>query len=356
MNQGKEYMARISDNDVDIVIITALQKEVDAVLSHFDSAVEVKRKGRTFYRCHLSSNNIGRHAKVIIFSQDQMGNVESAMAATQAIDVWNPQYLLLVGIAGGIRDSDRNLGDIVVSEQIVNYEIGKLKSSGLENRWDVIKGSPVLLNLARNMRNRSWAANNHVERPDNVPSTPNVHFAVVGSGEKVIVDENFSNLISGKWSRMAAVEMESYGVAYAAYKAETAPHFLMIKSICDWADDSKNDIWQAYCADIAASYVRSLVNIIPLAYGKRPQAQKFEREPFSHRSKIGLCGRLDDDWEDLADWFDIPLNKRKRFRFGRECQDIWAWLLSRGKLDSLPDGLKGIDREDLLDELISNGD
>jgi hypothetical protein len=61
---------------------------------------------------------------------------------------------------------------------------------------------------------------------------------------------------------------------------------------------------------------------------------------------------MDDEWEDLADYYDIPLDERKHFRRGRECQDIWKWLENRKKLGGLPDALKTIGREDLIDELI----
>jgi hypothetical protein len=61
---------------------------------------------------------------------------------------------------------------------------------------------------------------------------------------------------------------------------------------------------------------------------------------------------MDDPWEELADYYDIPLDERKRFRRGRECQDIWNWLENRKKLGGLPDALKTIGREDLVDELI----
>jgi len=343
-----------NDNDVEVVIITALQKEADAVVSHFKNVTQEFRKHRSFYRCEIEIDSWTKPINIIVLPQDKMGNVEAAAATSQAINAWNPQYLLLIGIAGGIKSEGRHLGDIVVSEQIVNYELGKVKDKEFENRWDVIKGSPLLLNIANKISYDDWVSRVLVPRPDGKVNLPKVHIGVVGSGDKVIANEEFAKFVSSKWSKMAAIEMESYGVGYAAYKAETSPHFLMVKSLCDWADSSKNDSWQEYCSDVAASYAISLIKKIPFFKGPRTQAQKKADGPFSHKSKIGLCGRLDDDWEDLADYFDIPIKHRRKFRPGRECQDIWKWLLQRGKLDLLPDGLEGIDRDDLLDELIPN--
>ena len=61
---------------------------------------------------------------------------------------------------------------------------------------------------------------------------------------------------------------------------------------------------------------------------------------------------MGNNWEDLADYFDIPLADRARFRPGRECQDIWEWLELRQRLGGLVDALRRISREDLIDELV----
>ncbi len=128
---------------------------------------------------------------------------------------------------------------------------------------------------------------------------------------------------------------------------------LMAKAICDWADATKNDGWQEYAADVSAAFLVALLKSRPVpASVSREQATRVDAKPYSGRSKIGLCGRMDDEWEDLADYYDIPLADRKLFRSGRECQEIWKWLENRKKLDSLPEGLKRIGREDLIDELL----
>lgn len=65
-------------------------------------------------------------------------------------------------------------------------------------------------------------------------------------------------------------------------------------------------------------------------------------------SKIKFCRRLREYWQDLADYFDIPVHHRAQFSQGRECQAIWEWLKDRNKLQELPDALKFIERDDLL--------
>jgi hypothetical protein len=179
-----------------------------------------------------------------------------------------------------------------------------------------------------------------------------VHFGVVASGEKVIADDNLVKDLQSSWSRLAGVEMEGYGAALAAYEASTAPGMLLVKAISDWADSSKNDNWQEYAADVAATYTVALISKMPFKPTAKIQAKKKVAKKYSHQSKIGLCRRMGNDWNDLADYFDIPLHDRDQFERGRGCQGVWDWLDHRNKLDGIEAGLKGIGRENLIGELI----
>jgi hypothetical protein len=71
----------------------------------------------------------------------------------------------------------------------------------------------------------------------------------------------------------------------------------------------------------------------------------------SGRTKILICQRLTQDWQDLADYFDIKLHERAGFRPGREPHSIWEWLEQRNRLGELESALIDIGREDLAEEL-----
>ena len=44
---------------------------------------------------------------------------------------------------------------------------------------------------------------------------------------------------------------------------------------------------------------------------------------FSGRQQLTITQRLGDDWQDLADYFDIPASRQRRLQSGREAQDVW---------------------------------
>lgn len=57
--------------------------------------------------------------------------------------------------------------------------------------------------------------------------------------------------------------MEGYGFMLAAKLASTnQPHTLVIKSVCDFADPTKDDTYQGYAAYASASYAWNLIQKI----------------------------------------------------------------------------------------------
>ena len=75
---------------------------------------------------------------------------------------------------------------------------------------------------------------------------------------------------------------------------------------------------------------------------------------YEGKVKIALCQRLVKDWQNLADYFDIPVDERSQFDKGRECQAIWEWLEIKQRLQELSEALIFLKRDDLLSVLQPN--
>lgn len=336
-----------------VVIITALPLERDAVLRRLPNAERITTKSRVYYRAQLPTID-GHSYDVVLLALSGMGTASAATATIQAIDVWNPQFVFLTGIAGGIQDAvNGSRGDIIVAEQIVGYELAKETDAGSVRRFEGFRPSHELLQKAREFAKQAWFDRIDVPRPDGGSlEHPKVHFGVVASGDKVIANKKFLDELRSSWPRLLGVEMEAVGMAAAAYQSDTAPGILFIKGISDWADRSKDDGWQPYAADVAATFTCAFLESSPFFPKRtRVQALRIHTFHFSGKHKIRLCQRLGDEWYDLADYFDIPSDNRRRFPSGRECQAIWEWLRNRSKLDGLPDALDFIGRTDLADLL-----
>jgi len=338
------------EDSVDVVIVTALEKERDAVLRHLDSPQRVESKNRVVYKSRLQLEDSNNGYQVLLLCLGGMGNVQSATAVTQGIDVWSPTVIILTGIMGGVEESERFLGDLIIAEQIVGYELGKVDDRGIKPRFEVLRPTHSLIEKARHFPIEKWVFQPKFLRPDGSSGRiiPQVHFGVVASGEKVIADTLTVAELQRSWIKLIGIEMEGFGTASAVYQSEAAPAMLMVKGICDWANSNKSDDWQAYAADVAASYVVNFLKSNPIGRRENNQVQPKVLTNFSGRIKIRLCRRLGRDWVNLADYFDIPEHHRRRFTQGHECQDIWEWITERDRLYVLKSALDFIERQDLI--------
>jgi nucleoside phosphorylase len=334
---------------VDVVILTALAVEEAAVIEAIGNCSVHRWRGLSLHLGNVAGQ------RVLVFPIGGMGNTAAAQAAQQVIGIWNPARLILVGIAGGAPGSAGGIrrGDVLVPDQVVGYELAKVTPGGTLRRYEVYRPDPELLACARSLRPEDWAARITRPRPDDPDRgvRPHVHVGPVLTGEKVLADSVALAALRLAWPQAIGVEMESLGVALAAY--QNGPGFLMIKAVSDLADGGKNDAWRQYATDVAARFAIAVLAGCPMAGGgRRAQAVPDRaRTSFPGRVKVTVCQRLHADWEDVADTFDVPVHVKARFRYGQQPRDLWEWLEVRMKLYVLPAVLDEIGRSDLADVL-----
>ena len=65
--------------------------------------------------------------------------------------------------------------------------------------------------------------------------------------------------IHAQYNNTAALDMESYAVMYAVKEAPVPkPKGLVIKSVCDYADEEKSDQYQKFAAFTSAQFAKLL--------------------------------------------------------------------------------------------------
>ena len=258
-----------SHNFVDFLIVTALEKERNAVLQQLGgSELVLEPDHPPYYRSTLEtgtgSNQVNRVVAVIVAGE---GNVSAGQHTTNCIQHLQPSCVFMVGIAGGL-SKDVKLGDVVVSTQIKYYEIAKETPSGSEPRPDAAPVDTELLNRAR-YYGADWHTFIRAKRPGDSTNNeiPQVFFGVIASGEKVIADEARASELKQLHSKIFAIDTESYGVGDAAARATNRPRFIAIRGISDYADNNKNDDWQEYATDSAAAFTVAFLRsgAIPLS-------------------------------------------------------------------------------------------
>ena len=255
----------------DFVIITPLEEEREAMLAHLGNCTRVPPTHddiRVYYAANVPvtfTDGSSANYKVVHTDLLGMGRVEAANAVGDAIRRWRPRYILLVGIAGGLAKAGVNIGDVLISEQIADYEVQKVTSDKAHIRWSVHRADPRLLAAAKQLRPEEWRPLIRESRPQ--PGQSQRHAGPICTGDKVVAN-GLMDQYRDVWTKLIGVEMEAGGVASAAFQAANAPGFFMVRGVSDLADAEKDKSqthsWRIYACDVAAAYVLAFLRSGPI--------------------------------------------------------------------------------------------
>jgi nucleoside phosphorylase len=267
---------------VDIAIMTIIPEEYEAVLALLDdheAAPASKTKPNTYaWRVgRISRDGADRSYRVVVGLAGRAGNVSGTTAILRTVERWQPRYVLLIGIAGGLPREECAKGDVVVSTAIWGYEYGKLEArfTPRNDQTFLVDGPLIRASLAVGVMRPEW--HTAIRAPAPVPGVkPKVLVGPVASGEKVVDDvtNDFFKQVLEHWPKLQAIEMEGAGAAAAIQTCREEGRvvgFLMIRGISDMpkgqsvsvlptgAQTKERDAWKRFAAGAAACFAVRLV-------------------------------------------------------------------------------------------------
>ncbi|MGW7244126.1 5'-methylthioadenosine/S-adenosylhomocysteine nucleosidase family protein [Streptomyces sp. NPDC054804] len=205
------------------VILTALPEEYDAVRAHLVDAEEIVHP-RNGTRAELG--RFAETAWTVALAELGVGALTAASLTTQIVDWLDPETVLFVGVAGGLKD-DIEIGDVVVGTKVYAIHGGKQTPDGFHARPEVWHGSHRLVQAARSA----------------LRDMPDVrgHRKPIAVGDVVLADDRsaFAAHIRHHYNDACAIEMEGSGAAHAAHlngQLDT----LVIRGISDLANADKH--------------------------------------------------------------------------------------------------------------------
>ncbi len=207
--------------------------------------------------------------RVVVGIAGEAGTTSGALATAEAIRLFAPRYVLLVGVAGGMPGKLRE-GDLLLAKSIWGYDYGAVRQE-FEPRLDfTFRADPRLLAAAAGLDD-GWRAQLTVASPV-FGRVPQKVVGQAASGNKVIenVGSAFWNGVLSVNDQIAGIEMEGAGAAAAVELARTngsAVGFLMIRGISDVPADINGPLtekkdrekWKVYAADVAATFAHYFI-------------------------------------------------------------------------------------------------
>lgn len=255
------------DINVDVVIITALGEEFDALKRSFPilNQQDICRTIgiRHYYIFEFESPNKQTSMRVAFVCSEGMGRISAALAARDAIYDLRPEYIISVGIAAGDPEQIKK-GYVAFAEQVVDYEIQRIGSKH-EFRPEDSPCSPDFIRAAIDVMKQEWTKDIDDETLELQPEETTeirVEKVKVACGDKIIANPNLRDRLLRELGRtrphLSVIEMESGGICRAIFETEDkqAPAFFMIKGISDYADYSKNDKDRKFAARVAGIFLR----------------------------------------------------------------------------------------------------
>ncbi|KXX74722.1 Kinesin light chain 3 [Madurella mycetomatis] len=317
--QNIEYRPRrpATRRDFEIAIICALTIEADAVGAILDTCWD--EDGHLYDKPAGDPNAyttgvIGRHNVVLV----HMPGTGKANAATVAANCRasfpNIKLAVVVGVCGAVPfGPDKEeiiLGDVIISEGVVQYDFGRLLPERFERKDTLLNslGRPnaeirALLAKLKGLRGRRMLRNGMAKymgtlqaepslaagypgterdrlfeaqyrhavdgklceecgcngklvrrsRLEQGDPQPTVHFGLIASGDTVMNSGADRDAIVGKEKGVIAFEMEGAGV-WDSFPC------VVIKSACVYADSHKTKAWQRYAAATAAACMKAFLD------------------------------------------------------------------------------------------------
>jgi nucleoside phosphorylase len=241
----------------EVLLVTATPVESKAVLDVFERGRKLKRRFVNPLTFHELTPISGCRVALVESEIGAGGVSGSILTTSDAISAVDPVAIICVGVAFGMNPEKQKLGDILVSRQVLQYELQRRGEDSAGNprivpRGDKTQSSARLLNVVRSGIH-DWKG-------------ADVKFGLVLSGEKLVDSKLFKQELLQFAPEAIGGDMETAGVYSAASRNKV--DWISVKAICDWADGGKGDSYQVPAATNAAQFVLHVLETG--AFAERP--------------------------------------------------------------------------------------
>lgn len=244
---------------VDLAIVCALESVELAAIKNLPISWQPLRFHHDETR-YISGSIMheGRTFSVVAASATRMGMPAAAVLTSKIISQFRPRFLAMAGICAG-RKAKVNLGDIVVADPSWDWGSGKIIS---KRNTPHFQPSPHDIELDVDLRSKleeisldvALLAEIKAKSRGNKPSSElNLKIGPLASGAAVVADKKTFERLLDRNRDVLGLEMEAYGVSAACRgSGRPRPTSVVMKSVCDYADEDKSDDFQEYAAHTSA--------------------------------------------------------------------------------------------------------
>lgn len=332
----------LPDGRCDVGIVVPLKEEFRVFFERINGrCTDVVDGGRTYYVFEAPTVGGGASYRCVVTVMGDMAPTRAGIVAEKLLGKWQPELIVMLGIAGGIH-KDVRVGDVIVATQVDNYVEGAKvsddeKTIKFERTHDSFKSDGGVVDRARNFefsesaRYSAWKAAGAARHqallaahpnlgPEVLAVEPEVREGHVASGPVVLVSKNFAQWIKDGDRACLAVEMEAAGMMIAAYLDPNKTSTLVLRGISDLADDRKATLDQVGGGALRALAMSNVTSFLWALFeaGVLPRREtpvSVERAPVARavetleeavlrvlRANADANGEVTASWADIRKW------------------------------------------------------
>lgn len=260
-----------SSQDVDAVIVTALDKEA-APYAGFLELSDCDEFARAKEFVFRSAD--GRMRRGILYAIGQSGQAPSGSATQALLSQFRPRVMLMTGFCGGIA-ARASLGDLIAFRSSHAWDYGKWVEEKDEEgeTKSHLQARPTAINvndhgLTEVVRDLIAAAPKHdpllvaalIGASGGEVSTWRIRQAGAASGSAVVTSLEKLGQIVALDENIWAVDMESYAFYFACRNTPVVtPDFMCIKAVADHCNGEKSSRYHDVCSSISARFALDMI-------------------------------------------------------------------------------------------------
>jgi nucleoside phosphorylase len=225
-----------------VLLVTATDTEDEALITGLSAAGFVLSENIDIGQGFAQVYTRGASQQVVHArsSAGSSGASGSELVVSEALAAVGADFAIAVGICFGLRKGDgQSLGDVLVSESVVDYETVREGENETRERGSRQTAGSKLTSAAHIVK-RSYASAEH-----------RVQAGLIVSGQKLVDNEGLVSKLKERFPDAIGGEMEGNGLVGACSRAKK--EWLVIKGICDWGF-KKRGKHQAQAASNAAGF------------------------------------------------------------------------------------------------------
>ena len=212
---------------VDVLLVAVTDVEVRAILACCQDPKLCFIQERAYHDLGIIG---GARIFLVQSEMGSDGQGGSRFTVQEGILALSPTAVIMVGIAYGLDEEKQQIGDILVSRQLVAYDHQRVGSNPAGEQMLQIRGDRISAPV--------WLLDRFKAGLQTWQEPPQVYFGLILSGGKLVANQNYRDQLFQIEREAIGGEMEGVGLYEAAHRHHVG--WILVKAISDWGDSNKH--------------------------------------------------------------------------------------------------------------------